>query len=213
MRSQLSSPSAISTSPGARLLAVFWQQCPGRAPEPAAGGGRQTGVDTLLTRGARCFPAGGGLAWLRVTRSGPGLAASLGIAAAAAAGCSSTAATGPAQTDSRHLPVGRPCSARPGWAAITLTDTSSTPMVTVPPGGHLVVTVPRWGWGTATDVHPARAGILREQCTVLLPGHGRRTIFLTARPGSTWLGATVQPASNLMMPAWSGKVTVRSSRS
>jgi hypothetical protein len=61
-------------------------------------------------------------------------------------------------------------------------------------------------------VHPARAGILREQCTVLLPGHGRRTIFLAARPGSTWLGATVQPASHLMMPAWGGKVIVRASR-
>lgn len=169
-------------------------------------------MDTLLTRGVRSSPAGGGLAWLRATRRGPGLAAALGIAAAAAAGCSSTAATAPAHPDSRQLPAGRPCSAQPDWAAITLTGTSPTPMVTVPPGGHLVVTVPRWGWGTATDVHPARAGILREQCTVLLPGHGRRTIFLAARPGSTWLGATVQPASNLMMPAWGGKVIVRASR-
>ena len=85
-------------------------------------------------------------------------------------------------------------------------------MVTVPPGGHLVVTVPRWGWGMATDVHPARAGILREQCTVLLLGHGRRTIFLAAGPGSTRLGATVQPVSNLMMPAWGGTVIVRAAR-
>jgi hypothetical protein len=61
------------------------------------------------------------------------------------------------------------------------------------------------GWGTATPVHPARAGVLREQCTVLLPGDGRRTIFLAARHGSTWLGATVQPASNLMMPAWAAR--------
>ena len=94
----------------------------------------------------------------------------------------------------------------------TLTDTSPTPKVSVPPGGHLVVTVPRWGWGTATDVHPARRGILREQCTVLLPGHGRCTIFLAARPGSTRLGATVQPASNLMMPAWGGTAIVRPAR-
>lgn len=149
---------------------------------------------------------------MRTRRSGPGLAAALAIAAAAAAGCSGAAAGAPAQSDSRHLPVGRPCSAQPHWAAITLTDTSPTPMVTVPPGGHLVVTVPSWGWGTATDVDPARAGILREQCTVLLPGDGRRTIFLAARHGSTWLGATVQPASNLMMPAWGGKVIVRAAR-
>jgi hypothetical protein len=146
------------------------------------------------------------------TGSGPWLAAALAIAAAAAADCSGMAATAPARPDSPHPAVGRPCSAQPDWAAITLANTSPTPMITVPPGGHLVVTVPRWGWGTATDVHPARAGILREQCTVLLPGHGRRTIFLAARPGSTWLGATVQPASNLMMPTWGGKVIVRPAR-
>jgi len=68
------------------------------------------------------------------------------------------------------------------------------------------------GLGTATDVHPARHGILREQCTVLLPGHGRRTILLAARPGSTRLGATVHRASNLMMPAWGGTVIVRAAR-
>jgi hypothetical protein len=85
-------------------------------------------------------------------------------------------------------------------------------MVKVPLGGHLVVSVRRWGWGTATDVHMARNGILREQCTVLLPGHGRRVVFLAARPGRTWLGATVQPASNLMMPAWGGRVIVRAAR-
>jgi hypothetical protein len=148
---------------------------------------------------------------MRTTRSGPWLAAALAIAAAAA-GCSGMAATAPARPDSPHPSVGWPCSAQPDWAAITLTNTSPTPMITVPPGGHLVVTVPRWGWGTATDVHPARAGILREQCTVLFPGHGRRTIFLAARSGSTWIGATVQPASNLMMPAWGGKVIVRPAR-
>jgi len=145
-------------------------------------------------------------------RSGPGPAAVLGMAAAAAAGCVGTGIPVPTHSGSRHLPIGRPCSARPGWAAITLTDTSPTPKVSVPPGGHLVVTVPRWGQGTATDVHPARHGILREQCTVLLPGHGRRTIFLAARPGSTRLGATVQPASNLMMPAWGGTMIVRAAR-
>jgi hypothetical protein len=149
---------------------------------------------------------------MRTMRSGLGLAAALGMAAVAAAGCASTGATAPPHPDSRHLPIGRPCMARPGWPAITLTDTSPTPKVTVSAGGHLVVTVPRWGGGTATDVHPARGGILREQCTVLFPGHGRRTIFLAARPGSTRLGATVQPASNLMMPAWDGTVIVRAAR-
>lgn len=148
---------------------------------------------------------------MRTTHCVPGLAAALGIAVAAA-GCSGTAATAPGHRGTPHLPIGRPCPARPGSAAITLTDTSRTPMVTVTLGAHVVVTVPAWGWGTATDVHVAHGGILREQCTVVLPGHGRRTVFLTVRPGSTWLGATVQPASNLAMPAWGGKVTVRRPR-
>lgn len=85
-------------------------------------------------------------------------------------------------------------------------------MVTAPPSAHIVVTVPGWGWGTATEVDVARAGILQEQCTVLLPGRGRRTIFLAVRPGSTWVGATVEPASNLAMPAWGGEVIVRGAR-
>jgi hypothetical protein len=97
-----------------------------------------------------------------------------------------------------------------GQAAITLTDTSPRPVLTAPPGARIVVTVPQWVWGTATDVTVGRSGILREQCTVLLPGGGRRTVFLAARPGSTWIGATVEPASNLAMPAWGGDVTVKS---
>ena len=149
---------------------------------------------------------------MRSARSVPMLAAALGIAAAAAAGCSGTGQTAPAHLDSRHSPAGRSCPALPGRAAITLTDTSPQPVVTVPPGSRIVVTVPRWGWGTATDVDVARGGILREECTVLLPGGGRRTVFLAARPGSTWVGATVEPASNLAMPAWGGDVIVRAAR-
>jgi hypothetical protein len=152
---------------------------------------------------------------MRRARAVSRLAAALGIAAAAA-GCASPAvtvtATASAHPGSRHSPAGRSCSARPGWAAITLTDTSPVPAVTAPPGAHIVVTVPRWSWGTATDVDVARGGILREQCTVLLPGGGRRTIFLAARPGSTEVGATVQPASDLEMPGWGGDVIVRAAR-
>ena len=51
-------------------------------------------------------------------------------------------------------------------------------------------------------------GILQEECTVLLPGRGRRTIFLAAGPGRTRVGATVEPASNLAMLAWGGDVIV-----
>jgi len=86
------------------------------------------------------------------------------------------------------------------------------PAVTVVPGADLVVIVPGWSWGTATNVHPASAGIVAGQCTTVLPGNGRRTIFRAAEPGRTWLGATVQPASDLMMPVWGGEVIVRAAR-
>ena len=140
------------------------------------------------------------------------LAAALAIAAVSAAGCSRTGQTAPAHPDSLHSPAGRSCPARPGQAAITLTDTSPRPVLTVPSGARIVVTVPPWGWGTATDVTVGHGAILREQCTVLLPGGGRRTIFVAVRPGSTWMGATVAPASDLAMPTWFGDVTVRAAR-
>jgi hypothetical protein len=139
----------------------------------------------------------------------PRLAAALVLAAAAAVGCSSAALAVPAHLDGRDSPVGRSCSARPGWAAITLADRLPAPVVTVPLDAHIVVTVPRWGTGTATDVDVVRRGILREECTVLLPDRGRRTIFLAVGAGRTRISATVEPASNLFMPAWIGEVIVR----
>jgi hypothetical protein len=99
------------------------------------------------------------------------------------------------------------CRARPGEALVRLSDTSPAPRVTVRTGADVAVTVPRWSWGTATDVTGA-GRILREECSVTLPGGGSRTIFLAVGPGRTRLGATVQPASNLMMPAWGGEVIV-----
>jgi hypothetical protein len=148
-------------------------------------------------------------AWVRYNAR---LAAALGLAAVAAAGYSSAALAAPAHLDGHVSAAGRSCSARHGWAAITLADRLPAPEVTVPLGAHVVVTVPRWGTGTATGIEVARSGILREDCTVVLPDRGRRTIFLAARTGSTRLSATVAPASNLFMPAWSGEVTVRSTR-
>lgn len=148
--------------------------------------------------------------WLR--HGGFKLAAAASIVVAAAAACSATAATSPVRPDSREIPVSRTCPAHKGWTAITLTDTLPRRTVTVAPGAHLVVTVPPWGWGTASDVHLVSAGILREQCTVLLADRGRRVVYVAASPGSTWLDATVRPAGNAMMPSWSARVTVRAAR-
>lgn len=135
-------------------------------------------------------------------------------AAVLLAGCGSAPDPGagsaaPTPGLSAHSPTRQPCSAPASRSVITLTDTLPWPVVTVPVGAHVVVTVPRWHSGTATAVADAGGGILREQCTVLLPGGGRRTIFAAVRPGSIHLGATVEPASNLMMPAWRGEVVVR----
>lgn len=110
-----------------------------------------------------------------------------------------------------HLALA-PCQAPRGAAALTLTDTTATARMTVKTGRYLVVTVPAWHWGTATNVQVATKGLLRQVCTVVTRGHGRRTVFEALRPGSSHLGATVKPASNLMMPAWGGMVVVRSAR-
>lgn len=91
---------------------------------------------------------------------------------------------------------------------LTLTDTSPTPRVTSEVGTYIAVTVPGWHWGTATKVHVAARGPLRQVCTVTTRNHGRRTIFKALQPGRSHLGATVQPASNLQMPAWGGIVVV-----
>jgi hypothetical protein len=101
------------------------------------------------------------------------------------------------------------CPVGSAKAVIILTDTLPAPVVIVPVRAIVVVTVPRWSSGRATVVNAAVGGILREECTVLLPGGGRRTVFQSLRPGSTFLGASVEPASDTFMPAWSGTVIVR----
>jgi len=85
---------------------------------------------------------------------------------------------------------------------------SPTPTITVRVGGELVVTVPGWHWGDATDVNVGNPGVLSEQCSVLLPDHGRRAVLLAVSLGESHLSATVTPASDVMMPAWSGEVVV-----
>jgi hypothetical protein len=81
--------------------------------------------------------------------------------------------------------------------------------VTVKAGSFVVVTVPRWHWGQATQVRVAKSALLRQVCSVMLRNHGRRTIYVARGSGTTYLSATVEPASNLAMPAWGGKVVVR----
>jgi len=81
-------------------------------------------------------------------------------------------------------------------------------MVTVPVGARIVVMVPRWGWGDATDVRIGNSTVLSDQCSVLLANHGRRAILVALGPGRSGLEATVTPASDAAMPAWLGTVVV-----
>jgi len=105
---------------------------------------------------------------------------------------------------------GNSCWAQPRWAAVTLSDEGpGHPVVTAPPGAHIVVTVPGWWSGTATDVTAASGGILREECTISLPRGGRRTILTAIKPGTTEIGSDVEPPSPFFMPAWLGEVVVR----
>ncbi len=103
------------------------------------------------------------------------------------------------------------CSSSPAWASITLRDQSPPPKLTVPVGAEVVVNVPRWSGGDATDVHIGGADSLQEQCSVLLGNHGRRTILLATAPGRSDLEATTSGLpSGVMMPAWLGTVHVTS---
>jgi hypothetical protein len=144
--------------------------------------------------------------------AGMGMVAAL--AAGAAACASGTASPAAAASGTPAVAIvgaaagGTSCVPRPGSAVLTLTDTSPAPAVTVPVGATLVVMVPPWHVGKATDVHIDKTGILSHTCSVLLSNHGRRAVLRARRPGETGVFATVTPAGQAGMPAWLGKVTV-----
>lgn len=140
-----------------------------------------------------------------------------------------TAATGSALTSPPHrsvvstlptgtapaatLPTNASCSSPPGSPTITLSDTSPTPTITIPVGGVLVVMVPspEEPEFEATDLHIGDPTVLSELCSILLPDHGRRSVLLALVPGTSDLGATFTPPSDVLMPAWLGQVIVQGS--
>jgi hypothetical protein len=105
---------------------------------------------------------------------------------------------------------GDSCWTRPGWTAITLSYYVPAPTVTTTTGKYVVVTVPAYSPspGGVSDVGPARDGILQEECTISLPGNGRRAIFVAIKPGSTALYSD-EPPSPFAAPSWSGTVVVK----
>lgn len=101
-----------------------------------------------------------------------------------------------------------PCKPAQTLPTIVLSDSTPIPSISVPVGSRFVVVVPRWGWGRATAVSDRRPSVVRELCSVGLNDGGRRTEFQALRPGQSSFGATVTPASDLMMPSWMGNATV-----
>jgi hypothetical protein len=100
------------------------------------------------------------------------------------------------------------CRAPSGAAVLTLTDTTPTPRLSVAAGHDVIVLVPKWSWGHATEVTNSRPTVLRQICSVLTKGGGREAVFVAKRAGTAPLSATVAPASDLMMPGWQGVVAV-----
>jgi hypothetical protein len=105
---------------------------------------------------------------------------------------------------------GDSCWAQPQWATITLSFETPAPAVTVAPGARIFVTVPG-GWnGPTSDVYASAPGIIREDCTVSLPGGGRRAVITAIRPGSTAIVSEEQPTdSRLPNGGGLGKVVVQ----
>lgn len=101
------------------------------------------------------------------------------------------------------------CSVAPSSPSITLSDLSPTPTITVQVGQELLVMVPPWRFGNATNVVVGRLGLLSTQCSVLLADHGRRTVLLAIGAGESSLSATITPPTDALMPAWTGDVTVK----
>ena len=100
------------------------------------------------------------------------------------------------------------CPAPRSSPTVTLSDTVPMPTISVGIGTVLVVLVPPWHFGTATDVHVGNPAVVSERCSVVLAGGGRRAVLNALAPGHSYLTATITPATNAMMPAWSAKVTV-----
>lgn len=91
---------------------------------------------------------------------------------------------------------------------ITLSDMTPVPSVKVSAGSSLVVLVPPYGSFHDTEVQLTDGTVLKEQCSISLADHSRRTFLTALRPGTAHLSATITPPTEAMMPGWEGIVTV-----
>jgi hypothetical protein len=49
---------------------------------------------------------------------------------------------------------------------------------------------------------------MRTQCSKLLPDGGRLSVLVPLETGRVFLGATVSPAGEYLMPSWGGYLTI-----
>jgi hypothetical protein len=130
------------------------------------------------------------------------------LASVVAAGMLTGVLTGLAGAGVAGAGAATSCRAPAGAAVLTLSDTTPTPRISVAPGRGVIVHVPKWSWGHATEVTSSTPAVLRQICSMLTKGGGREAVFVAKRAGTSRLSATVSPASDLMMPGWQGVVTV-----
>ena len=130
-----------------------------------------------------------------------------------ALGCSAT----PAATDNvgthatNSPPVLTSCTTSSAAPTIVLGDTTPAPTLSVPVGAVVVVLIhspfvraPE----KDTAAHIQSPLVLKQLCSVLLPDHGERTLLSAISTGTSGLDATITPPTQVMMPAWSGTITV-----
>ena len=130
-------------------------------------------------------------------------------------GCSAATATTPTvgthATDSP--PVLTSCTTSSAAPTIVLGDMTPAPTLSVPVGAVVVVLIhspfvraPE----KDTAAHIQSPLVLKQLCSVLLPDHGERTLLSAIGTGTSGLDATITPPTQVMMPAWSGTITVTS---
>jgi len=135
-------------------------------------------------------------------------AAAVGSALAAPSHPSRVGGTVASTSQTTEPTINSSCEAPTDAASIVLSYVSPAPTVTIPAGSLLVVEVPPWHFGDAADVQISNPKDLTENCSTLLPDHGRLAVMKAASPGKTTLSATITPATDAFMPAWIGYVVV-----
>jgi len=122
------------------------------------------------------------------------------------AACSS--GSGSASTGTTVAPPG--CHTGAATVHVVLSDQTPVPVVRIPTGGCVAVTVPRSPF-RHTPTGPTRvvpAGRLVPVSDSLLPGGTRVAYYTAARPGTATVTATVPLHTDQLVPQWSALVII-----